>query len=922
MTVQQAPVYFRTYEPIADAACSVFIAIPDEIEPVGGQYEITIESQGNEPFRLIQAVAHSESVLTLSDGAERMGIGFFTPKLCYTDFEADARRLTALRDEFGHKQMLRFVASFQILYMSKSDEELHRTLTYLLELGKQTGVEMYLNLNTWWDGTPLGPDGKGGYFSDVEYNQVVYNPKSGDYTLTVPNIWADVPWYTMNHETLNEARKKRARELVDFINYQMAQIYENHQDAPHVHLFIDNEPTYWANFAYSDSPDSGGDFCEAACQAARKAGVDLVPKGGLTEKQRLWMLKNLNDYIADLAHAMHESAVREYAVVEGGKTRFANRQLAENTYTHVFSEHFFPYFHFKYPQWETHVTKWAKLGIETVTWEDVRRLDYAIQFGKFNNVNAERACYCDRSQDFHHMFYLFGADASIIFNFIPWDVSEIETIDHQGHLVYSEPDYALPVYQYDVFFEELRHPGIISKENLALRPSRHRKVLQPEKPGTGSLTLCAGTAGQYPYGARLELRALVRPDNGGITLYVGSQPDKWTMVQELAPHSNPMQSIFVDIPTKEYAPEDRIYIRLEITSTTFEADWAQLNYVWFIRLLANYSKRAGHENGFAFTYDQKRALSTMVIYREERRRLCEAYPTLADGQVRASLQSERYRLACQQMLERLSGLETNRFIVKDYGDLGGYPLHCRVVGRPVTVEAAVSMGGYTVQISGEAGAAITFDGWNDAGGCTAKRFDVNRYLLTAGSQPVTLTVEESPCAYGGGFVGQFVGWDDTGVVVQCQNASVSGYQPYWTLPLAPSAVLLRTKDGDPAFLPAPREMFTSGDRLEIATENGRVTELRATYGLLRGTVEMVQEIEFVGRAHNAFLTVADDKGQTHTLEIGRSCALHYKTAPTGDVLCCGKEGLRLDKGQSVVVRYSPYCSAGRLPRALSITDEE
>lgn len=47
----------------------------------------------------------------------------------------------------------------------------------------------------------------------------------------------------------------------------------------------------------------------------------------------------------------------------------------------------------------------------------------------------------------------------MIFNYYPDDPKEIREIGEAGNTLFTDPDYAYPVYTYDVFFDEADAPG-------------------------------------------------------------------------------------------------------------------------------------------------------------------------------------------------------------------------------------------------------------------------------------------------------------------------------------------------------------------------------------------------------------------------------------------------------------------------------
>ena len=911
--IGETPIYFRTYEPIADAPASVFIRISSELISAKNLLVLRIVCRKG-PIRIASVVLHDRNITTLPS-EDQMSVGFFSPRFCWHDMEKDIAEVERIKADFGNPSMFSLMLGFDIFYMNRSDKQLKEILSYLLTVAERTETELFLDYNTWWSGTPDGPDGKGGYFTDVEYNQVIYDPLSEKYSLSVPNMWSNTPWYTMNNETLNKIRNLRAGIAVDILQRLLVERYQNADSMPKVSLFIDNEPTYWANFAYTDSPDSGGDFCLDAHHAAVKDGVSLRTGGSITEQQRLWMLKNLNDYICGISAALKNSADKEYAFVSKEGVAYSNRNLSEQIYTHIFPTPCYPYFHFKHPQWETHITNDAKLGLENCLWGDLRIMDYAIQFGKLAEINAERCCYPD-DHTFLHMYYMYGAEAGMIFNYYPEDPKEIRGIGEAGNTLFTDPDYAYPVYTYDVFFDEAKAPGLIKNEGISIRPYRQRKVLQPVKPGKGSITLNVGKIKDYPNGARLELMGFVKPKNGGITISVGKTPESFIWEYALPQHDNTDDVILTDLPIGEFAPEDDLYLKIEITSNSFDEDWAQLNYIWSIRVLAPYEKCAGHTDGFRFTYDEKRSLSRMVIYRRECEKMIEKFPWLEE-KTKIMLQSEQYLFAYEQMKHILSESKTAQFYIREEGTLGKYPLSVKTTA-PVYLTVSSEEHVLTVTAEGNAGAVITICGQS---GLSMRKTGINCWVLSDGEQPsVSLELQKKNCLPEG-FVGRFQHWNGNSAVVQSQDMEAFQYQSQFTLEIGENAEIWLKPEENKEFLPASRDEIEGGDMLEAEIKDGIATVLRFTRGECRGVILSVTPMEFVCASHNAFITLLMDDGQVRSFEIGRECALQYSGASAGDSLCCGKDGLGLEPNERVVVRYCPYQTHGRMARAISISSQ-
>lgn len=905
VTANGRHIYTRSYEPLANAPVSVFVRLPDDL-PIDGEAEIGIENISDSPVFLWDARLHDLKLLEAA-GQHPMDVGFFAPQLS-RDLEKDCALIESMKAQFGNDGIYRMRFGQDLFYMSRTDDEMTDFVRYILTLSARTQVPLFLDLNTWWGGTPSGPDGQGGYFGDMEYNQVTYDSLTGNYALSVPNMWSNTPWLTMNHAVLNGVRCCRLHWMLHMLSKEIAAVRAT-QELPPVKLFIDNEPTYWASFAYTNNPDSGGDFCVAAVKAAEADGVQLRHAGPLNETDRLWMQKNLNTYIEQLSEAFYNGSDEEYAIVQNGTCRYSGRELAENTYTHVFPGQCYPYQHFRHPQWETHVTPWAKLGLEGCSWEDRRYFDYAIQFGRFGDINSERICYTDHT--FHHYYYLFGGDSTMIFNYYPTDFRDTAATAHAGNAPYREPGYAAPVFEYDVFTRELKDPAVVSCDNLARRPYRNRWVWQPDVPGTGRIVLRVGRVGEYPHGALMELSAFVKPKNGGIRVWAGTSPEKLTAVCDLPQQDNVAAVILQNIPLAGYMPDEELLVGLEITSTTFDEDWAELNYVWFFRMLADWPLPAGHTDGFCFTYDEKRELSRMVIARAECQKLCSRYPELAKAvpPAEASVQyAERYA----RLRAVVSEKRTERFFLYDRGTLGRFPLTAET-DRPVYLHLTPEGAGWQLRAEGEPGTKITFTG------VSASPRGINRWHLTPakGSSTVTVRKERLPDTC----TGRLLATDEHRVHMQTQALADWHYQHKQLLPLTADTAYYLRQDGG-TFAPAERKQLPPGSMVQAMLADGVVTALYCTVGRISGTVQAVEPRDFMAEARDTVVTVADDSGKTVSVTVARGCALEFTGAPDRDPLCCADGSLGLTVGLPVTVSYCPYCVNGRLPRADRIGDRD
>lgn len=890
--------YYRSYEPLANAPVSVFIRLP---EGMAGELRLTVETG---TARLSEAIFHKGSVLNTPE--EPMSAGFFTPRLT-GDAEKDRALLGELKASIPPDRHLYPMVSFEIPYMNRSDEEFIELVRYRVRLCRETGLPLYLNLNSWWGGTPGGPDGQGGLFGDMPYQQVVYDPDTGHRTLSVPNMWSNTPWLTMNHPVLNGARQKRLQQCMKLLRRVVA-AERAVGETPPVSVFLDNEPTYWAAFAYTQNADTGGDVSVVVQEAASKDGITFPKKGPFSSAQREWLLRNLTTYMHGLAAAGLEESGKPIAVVKDGGIRPPDRHLPENTYTHVFPFAVYPYMDFQHPQWETHVTPAARLGMETSTWEDPRIHDAAVSFGRYGNINAERACF--REHSFQCQGYLYGSDAGMIFNYRAGDPEAMAAVDRSlDALTLSEREYPVPVVTVDVFEKGLNDPAVAGYTAMALRPYRNRRVFQPEQPGTGLLVLDAGTAEQYGDTLALELWGFVHASNGSIRVLTGRAPSQLTPVLALPEHKNEGDCFLTDIPLANFSPQERVYLGLEITSTTFDADWSLLNYIWGIRLMRRHPVATGHHLTAPFCVLEQRRLHRMVMWRADYRRLLESCPPAAKNAGLAAAEKGDWKTACEAINRCWASLVCREYYLENEGPLGDSGLYART-DKPVVLTVEPTESGWYVELIGSPDTTVCLMGCS-----RAKKRPAGGWLLTETGGEILLHPEPPP---DGVRCGRSGGVRNGRLRVQNDHPERDRWQPHRDWPLAEDVALYLRENTDGTYRPITRQEIPSGAAVEAELHAGKVTQARFTVGRCHGRVYAVTPGQWEDRAANATVTVETVTGEYRSFELGRECRLSYEGAPHTSIFCCPGADPALEPGREIRVRYYPNCENGRIPRALEI----
>lgn len=892
LSVNGNPVYFRSMEPLSSTLCPCFVKLT--LNPGD---EICITNMTDAPVRFTAISLHADVDDLCAKHLTPMEIGLCFPRPTYTDHAADIALFQRIHDDFADLQHFTIAVGIEITYMLLNDADLLHRFRWVLTLARETGVALIFNFNSWWDGTPDGRDSTGGYFGDVQYQQVVYDPLTGQTRLSIPNMWRNTPWYTMNSEQLNTARKERLARALALLAQSAAEM----DMAAQYRIFIDNEPTYWAEFAYSQSPESGGDFSAAIINAAAQDGVDLTPNGAVTPQQKEWLQHNHNTYISDLAKQYHTCHAQEIAILDDTGLHYADNHLAENTLTHIFPHAAYPYATGKHLMYEQHVTPWARLGIECAGFQDERILAYASATGRFGQVNAERCCYTDPR--FHLQLYAHGAFTDIIFNyFYDTDVQHLHALDQLVTEPMPQLAYGRAVASFNAYEDKLDAPSVVCHSNMAISPLRERWVLRPEKLGKGSITLCIGHTEDFPFGGWLELSGLIRPLNGQVTLSMGHTPDCSALTITLPERDADYQHIPLRIPLEELLQTTGdLFLRLEIESNYYD-DWAQMNSVWLIRSVAAlHNERTATE---PLTLQELRALSSQLSLRMDTQRLLENHPDLRGDYA--------------QVMHDISVAQTRTFLIRSCGAIPRF-------GVEITSYHGTPM----LHFPADDPRSATISG---APGSFVRLRDVNGEW--------TLTTVEAPLP--DQFTGTFLHYDSANGILRATTHQLRdwAWQPYLDFfcaanakvsivphavsgdmldhissnPYTPAAIVNARIDAAPTLA-----SLKPGDAITLSFGDGFVREVDAIRGLARGRLLEIIPMAWLPEARNTQLLLETAPGQTVSFELGAQTHLNYVKAPAENAMLAGAADLRLDIGCTLLVSFEAETFGDRPLRATEIT---
>ncbi|MBQ4153137.1 MAG: hypothetical protein IJD11_02170, partial [Oscillospiraceae bacterium] len=853
-------VYFRTYDPSSDGKNHYFIPVDGSLIGADGKATITFKNEHATTVRFARVWGYSsmDTLMKVEGVNRKMSVSLLAPSLTY-NLSTDKVTINRLVQSFGNSDMYDISFGLELFYLSSTPTEFHNKVDHIIKLSAETGVTFRIGLNSWWAGTPAGPDGLGGYFNDINYHQVIYDPLNingrGKWQLSTPNQWSNVPWLTMNSDTLNTARNYRLQDATSHIQKRLAEYRVAGGKQPSVTTYMENEPLYWAYTAYNGSPNGGADFNSMVVAAAKKDGVTLNPEDGLSLSEKLWLHKNIGTYIDQEGEAVANGYQYDAVIVNNGNVTLPTSQQVENTYTHMFPEEWWPMNDKNYALWETHSISSLRLGGEwAAELNDERALDYMSALGKFANVNAERSAISDYMG--LPQAYLYGTDHFQIYNFSTADASLYKAASNRSEALKEVKDYYCEIMSYDFMDENSLKPGdvLVDATDIERTALNSAYVAGPSNTFAkgGTLTFKIDNKGKaFSNGLVLELNGRILSDLASaarMTVFAGSSVDDMqevTKLRSLTPNR-------VDLSDAIDKSQSVVYVKIQLSATQASfKNWVSLSNV---KAYTKWSKDSGSTNGTQYTYTQLRNRNLFMGYRADTERMLQNYLDRAgkDSIYERACElynGNRYVSAYNLLLSNISETLPAKYMVKGNGQLGKYNITMDLGNKDKSVyveltKAAAENYVFTMESYDNVTVKVTFGGLTNGSYYKLNTVETGKFELvkvssangavlaangkaefsialgaTSSITPMPSSFEAKAYADGGA----------SSIKIQAQDYRVSEFANYITLNVASGCKVWIGNDGDSdSEMTASRaSAIKAGDYLKI-----KVNELNKAVELL------------------------------------------------------------------------------------------
>lgn len=897
------PVYFRSYWEVGSGPNHYFVQIPAACVAADGLVRVTLRSAGAAPFSVARVWAYADfDQLAADEQVYRkleilFGLGTQAPRT--KDPAVALAQAAAYQQRYGDAACY---GPPGLMGIHQYGYDVRGSLRDALEFSAKSGLRTQMMLSGFaWGAYPQGPDGLGGWLTDVKYQQVVWDPVKQRYACAFgnPGLW------TERMLAVQQRRYARAASfLVDRLAFMQA-----HGQAPPLPLLVREHGVEY--------PVNGDYNAENLARAAR-AGIELTPERGLTPAAKVWLNRNLTDYLAALADNTTATLGRSAVVVDRGEVRLPAEQLLDDSFSHPDCGAVWPEYDEQQPHWWTGVADGlfasGETGVAASPYQHAY-YDYIRAQGKLGCVNQE--CVVLGNLAFLPKHYQQGFWFETFFGGTPAYRDWLAKVDH----IDGQP--ALPPNAWD-----RRILDVNVRRNRDLGPALAVDNLRPDRITTDDISKAGSVTyrldavdGPFDMPLQLELELQTTPQTT-VQVLAGPSPEKLEPVAAIPNRAltHPDGEVWRPAPTADahvglgraMLGATTWYLKLVLPPKRNPAH----DYILRVLVTQPWPAPTGHAAANPFTARQLRTMNLWVQERAMAERWLARYRALGGEdatwrQARELCAAGRYVSAKRLLAGEVSQLPPARFAVRGRGRLGRWPVEVQLDSEDdVVLVDLLKAEPLEVKLTAEHDLTCHFPG------CGAERLGRNHYRLTPGpgaSVPVT-TTEERP-ALPRHFTTTFSRGGQGGIYVALQDPDLA-LDGDTFIPTAPDCKQTRRPDGggQPSDPPWPQEL----DQVELTLNDaGQATEIRSTFGLVRGTVKsFAPPVVHGGEPDNGSIELAD--GQRFELGYGWPYKF-LKLAGIGQYeRDFDKLAAALAPGTQVEVRYCPCASPGRLRRAITI----
>jgi hypothetical protein len=939
-------VYFRTYQELGAGPNHYFVEVPKELLKGHSPLEITLRHDGGGPFSIGKIWVYEdffEKVAKPEQVFRPMGIIFPTSSIRLEgESESNRRqgegvelqRIQKMQDaysgfqDYGPCGFLNFAGGYGHI----DPEEGRKGLLSEIGLSSETGMPgLWIVNGTGWGGKPTGADGRGGYFSDIQYTHSTYDPALGTYRASWPNMWGNTPGAALRNPVMNAFLEKRFQQLTEGIQEQLATLRLKGKTA---------QPMIVREFA-----PASGEISQAVIEAAARDGVTLDPTDGMSFEERLWMHRDAVRTWQEFADSSQRNIGRDIAIVDQGKLLLPEEQFSQNLYAHP---DFLTDKPMNDPRWGggqhgmvDGLWSSGEMG-EGVNFRDIAMYDYLRARGKLSMINMERTIL---KENFRVMkrHYERGFQFLCFFNADPGDEKFVREVDGIANDPIDPPVHRQPALL-DVIAQRDSHAGpkdkLVSQKNMKVHSQVRLAVEDVSQPGELIYKLTnSGEAFTAPLA--LDLDGRISPgEANNIEAFVGPSPEQLekvaTLTEKDLPDPNHWTPWMTSHKLLDLGPstigQKAIYLKI-VFNATHAPDAA---FLLSLNVQSSWPRQSGYLSQPSLTKSQQRTLQLWTQERAIASSLLKKYAA-AGGEDEVFRQAKDffdrgwYGRARRLLNSEISQLLPTTYLVRGHGRLGRYPIE-------VKLEHPEDSGFFTIEKIGSEGCVFSLNSGRDgqrlsiamepseaSGEWSLRPLGQGRYEISpaANNGRLTFDLEHSnppkPAPkLPSRFVARFLSGNKSRIQVDTQDLDLMDYASSMSLPLAKDVVFSRSaaRMQDTA---AKGEMPQRHDEVILDTnEAGEVTAVEARYGYEKGRIKNFEPPVIIGEPSNGIIEM--ESGNRYELMFDKAVTKFDTVAIQGTLTAYEITALKdaIKPGHEVELRFTPSHSEQFIPRLLEV----
>lgn len=951
--VDGQPAYFRTYDELGAGRNHYFVNIPDAAA-TRNSLTITFRNASAAPFSLSRIwIFRNFTQLAEKDKTYRPMAVAENPTWLLTEFvikgadgkpvrktqdpETQARAWTTIKERMKDTPYSPSVLQI-ISYGNTPAKEIDKAIRKALETTATNAVDLNLSLNaSEWGYHPNGPDGLGGFFSDINYSKVLFRPESGDFRPTWLNTPGNTTWPTWNHPQLNR-----------FWNYRIAQAvrsYANQRDFLRAQGAKFPRPTVNQEWGFSV-----GDRNDATLSAAARDHITIDPKTAkLDETQKQWVFQNAAAAAARFGKSFDDAAGKDRVVVDRGVVSLPDGQSLDDNFFQTFADAIEPYYDDQWAGWQFGVSPYSSTTGEFLPHHPEGIYDYICALGKLVGPNIERLCL--PTLDYYQVLYERGflqitplnPRPGEIDNFLPQSVglrerSARSPVDHNRKLL-------------ELAFRN--KSGNLGPENIIAQKAN----LQISSQGLGMVMSKPPESGEILYKIHnpepvskekltIELDARIPKDKGGkITILLGDSPSTMNpaatfAAKDLGPVLNftGTQIVKADLGDA-FGGKDSFLLGIRL-----EGQYASYASIRSLRLGVPWKQTSGPWDGKMPTVQEVRTRNLWVQNRAVFERAAERFQqTVGENKSYQEAIKLAGQGAYREAYRVLAGAEAlslpAAFVLRGHGALADYPVTVKLAGADDIVLVDLIRAGpdeYSLEFQSEKPVRGTIEIRDLPQGSS---FEL---LKPAPNQLIIRKAENGILNPVGGILttdisvlgpdamkrplpkvltGMALSSSKEGILIETQEEGLWLDNPHF-IPWSTGVQFSRKEHGksEPVTLDWPKER----DRVELVLdESGAATKVSATFGRDQGKIRSFLPPQATGEIHNGIVEL--ENGNRYELanmwrmtDVGGVAPLKpFVRQNSNETLSAG-----FYPGRTLSIDFTPYNPFGRLPRMVKVTSPD